>query len=61
MERTDIAITGAGIISTFGNDVGSFFDALASGQSNIKAGPRKVVGGQELPTSFSARVEGFNP
>jgi 3-oxoacyl-[acyl-carrier-protein] synthase II len=56
MERRQVAITGTGTVSPFGMNVNEFFDGLASGESKIREQPSIS---DDLPASFSARVEGF--
>src|ERR1700722_5523250 len=57
MERRQVAITGTGTVSPFGLSVEGFFDGLASGTSLIREIPSIR---DDMPSSFSAPVEGFN-
>lgn len=62
MERTEVVVTGLGIVSPFGWDVGEYYEALASGASAIKLMPAKQApDGQDGPRSYFAPVDGFDP
>lgn len=56
MDRRQVAITGTGTVSPFGPSVGDFFDGLASGESRIREVPSVR---DDIPSSFSAPVDGF--
>ena len=58
MSRQQVAITGLGIVSPFGLDVGEYYDALASGAVAIKANALADEP-EEALTSWYAPVEGF--
>ena len=53
-----VAITGIGVVSPIGNNVGEFWDSLAAGRSGI--GPITKVDTSELRFKNAAEVKGFN-
>lgn len=60
--RTDpsqrIVVTGMGIASCFGNDVGAFYDKLLAGVSAV--GPIDRFDATEFPTNFAAQIRNFD-
>lgn len=60
--RTDpsqrIVVTGMGIASCFGNDIGTFYDKLLAGESAVGAIDR--FDASEFPTNFAAQIRNFD-
>lgn len=53
-----IVVTGMGVVSVFGNDVDSYYDALLSGKSGISTIDRFDV--SPFPTRFAGQIRGFD-
>ncbi len=58
-QRKRIVVTGMGIVSCFGNDVGSFYDQLLEGKSGIV--PIEEFPVTDYPTRFAGVVRSFDP
>jgi 3-oxoacyl-[acyl-carrier-protein] synthase II len=58
MERR-VAVTGLGVISPLGNDVGSFWDSIKSGKSGV--GPITRFDASRTDAKIAAEVKGFDP
>jgi 3-oxoacyl-[acyl-carrier-protein] synthase II len=56
---TRVVITGLGIISPVGNDVGTFWHSLVEGRSGV--GPITLFDPAGLESRFAAEVKGFDP
>jgi 3-oxoacyl-[acyl-carrier-protein] synthase II len=56
MQGRQVAIIGTGVVSPFGLSVSGFFEGLASGTSKIRE--HQSIR-EDMPSSFSAPVEGF--
>ncbi|KAK3125899.1 hypothetical protein QOZ80_7BG0611140 [Eleusine coracana subsp. coracana] len=52
-----VVITGMGVVSVFGNDVGAFYDRLLAGQSGVVRIDRFDASG--LSTRFAAQIQDF--
>lgn len=57
MSKKRVVITGMGVVSSFGSDVETFFDALLAGKSGI--GPITSFPCEEYPTRFAGEVRDF--
>ena len=51
-------ITGMGLVSVFGTDVGAFYDRLLQGESGV--GPIDRFDAGSFPTRFAAQIRGFS-
>lgn len=58
MKKKRIVVTGMGIVSCFGNDVETFYDALLAGKSGVHL---LDFAQPEWPTRFGAPVPDFDP
>ena len=58
MTKKRVVVTGMGIVSCFGNDVDSFYQALLEGKSGVV--PIKTFPCQDFPTRFAATVPDFD-
>jgi 3-oxoacyl-[acyl-carrier-protein] synthase II len=58
-ERTRVVITGMGVKTPAGEDLGTFWETLAAGQST--AGPIEGFDTSEHPVKFACEVRGFDP
>ena len=54
-----VVVTGLGVVSPLGNDVGTFWDALVSGRSGV--GPITKFDPAGLGASIAAEVKSFDP
>lgn len=59
MAARRVAVTGLGVVSPVGNDVGSFWESLKAGRSGI--GPITCVDTSELPVKIAGEVKDFDP
>jgi len=59
MERKRVAVTGLGVVSPLGNDLGSFWAAVRAGRSGI--GPITSIKADDLPVRIAGEVRGFDP
>ncbi len=57
-KKKRIVVTGMGIVSCFGNDVDTFYDALLAGKSGVK--PITNFPCEDYPTRFAAAVPEFD-
>ncbi|MGH2611991.1 MAG: beta-ketoacyl-ACP synthase II [Rhabdochlamydiaceae bacterium] len=57
MKKKRIVITGMGIVSCFGNDVDTFYNALLQGQSGVV--PIEEFSCENYPTRFAAAIRKF--
>lgn len=55
--RKRVVITGMGLVSVFGSDVGAFYDRLLAGESGV--GPIDRFDAGSFPTRFAAQIRGF--
>jgi 3-oxoacyl-(acyl-carrier-protein) synthase len=53
-----VVITGMGVVSVFGNDVGAYYDRLLAGSSG--AGPIDRFDASGFSTRFAAQIRGFS-
>ena len=53
-----VVITGMGVVSVFGNDVGAYYDRLLAGSGG--AGPIDRFDASGFPTRFAAQIRGFS-
>ncbi|GFS36438.1 3-ketoacyl-acyl carrier protein synthase I [Actinidia rufa] len=53
-----VVITGAGLVSVFGNDVDAYYDRLLSGESGITTIDR--FDASKFPTRFGGQIRGFS-
>jgi len=53
-----VVITGMGVVSVFGNDVGAYYDRLLAESSG--AGPIDRFDASGFPTRFAAQIRGFS-
>ena len=56
--RKRVVITGMGLVSVFGTDVGAFYDRLLQGESGV--GPIDRFDACSFPTRFAAQIRGFS-
>lgn len=59
MAKRRVVITGLGVISPLGNDVGSFWQALLAGKSGI--GPITTFDSSAFDSQIAGEVKGFDP
>lgn len=59
MAKRRVVITGLGVISPVGNDVGSFWQALLAGKSGI--GPITTFDSSAFDSQIAGEVKGFDP
>ena len=59
MAKRRVVITGLGIISPLGNDVGSFWQALLAGKNGI--GPITTFDSSAFDSQIAGEVKGFDP
>ena len=59
MSRRRVAVTGVGVKTPLGLDVGSLWDGLVQGSST--AGPIERFDASDLPVSVACEVKGFDP
>ncbi|TVU14294.1 hypothetical protein EJB05_37755 [Eragrostis curvula] len=55
--RRRVVITGMGLVSVFGSEVGAFYDRLLAGESGV--GPIDRFDASSFPTRFAAQIRGF--
>lgn len=53
-----IVVTGMGLVSVFGSDVGTFYDSLLAGESGISLIDK--FDASSFPTRFGGQIRGFN-
>lgn len=53
-----VVITGMGVASAFGNDVGTYYDSLLAGKSAV--GPIERFDTEGFPTTFAAQIKNFD-
>ncbi len=58
MKKKRIVITGMGVVSCFGNDVDTFYQALLNGQSGVA--PIEEFPCETYPTRFAASIKQFD-
>lgn len=58
MKKKRIVITGMGVVSCFGNDVDTFYDALLQGRSGVV--PIEEFPCENYPTRFAAAIRQFD-
>ncbi|KAF8714852.1 hypothetical protein HU200_027386 [Digitaria exilis] len=56
--RKRVVITGMGLVSVFGSDVGAFYDRLLQGESGV--GPIDRFDAGSFPTRFAGQIRGFS-
>ena len=59
MSRKRIVVTGMGVVSCFGQDVDTYYDALLAGRSGVSAITRFAC--DDFSTRFAAQVHDFDP
>ncbi len=59
MSRKKIVVTGMGVVSCFGQDVDTYYEALLAGRSGVSAITRFAC--DDFPTRFAAQVHDFDP
>jgi len=58
MNKRRVVVTGMGVVSCHGDDVGKFFEALLEGKSGIT--PIQGFDVTEYPTRFAGQIHGFD-
>jgi 3-oxoacyl-[acyl-carrier-protein] synthase II len=56
--RRRVVVTGLGVVTAVGSDVGTFWDALVAGRSGV--GPITAYDASEQPVRIAAEVKGFD-
>lgn len=59
MAKKRIVVTGMGVVSCFGNDVGHFYEQLLAGKSGV--GPIENFPCSDYPTRFAGCIRNFDP
>lgn len=58
-ERQRVVVTGTGVVSCLGHDVGEFYSRLMDGESGISAITR--ISAEDLPVRFAGNIQAFDP